>query len=275
MIDLPDPLTRPALLKVYRPIRAAIQTVLTAAVDRCGKPDFDRAAKHLGLVDAEQMALEDTAAMLCDIALFEPNQRGRRAYDRFLARGAEALDPPERAVAERLGGAFFSVFRVAQWHAFGGVWVENLLDGDRRFWLMDEGLEASASEGMVIGLRVFDVGPFHAGLGLIVDPDSVMVGFCIEAAARGNPLPVRHSMAATFYGDAIAEATMPVMLGSMVEEVAAMNESERRAALDGLDRLVDPNSPGDAELRDLLVSLVGAVPPPVAPPPTSRRKRRR
>lgn len=275
MIVLPDPLTRPALLDAYHPIRASIQTVLAAAVDRCRKPDFDRAVKHLGLVEEEQFAIEDTSAMLCDIALFEPNQRGRRAYDGFLARGAEALTPPDRAVAERLGAAFFALFRVAERHAVGGVWVENLLDGNRRLWLMDEGLEASASEGMTLGLRVFDVGPFHAGLGLIVDPEPMMAAACIEAAARGNPFPVRHSPAATFYGDAIAEATTPVMLSTMMAEVADMSASERREALAGLDRLVDPNSPEDAELRDLLTKLVGAVPVPDAPAPAPRRKRRR
>jgi hypothetical protein len=189
------------------------------------------------------------------------------------SRGAEALAPPDRAVAQRLGAAFFSLFRVADWHEAGGVWVEDRLDGDRRLWLMDEGLEASASEGMTIGLRIFDAGPFHAGLGLIADPDPEMAAFCIAAATRGTPLPVRHSLAAALYGDAIRDATVPALLGSMMDAVGEMSGAERRKALKGLDALVDPDAPGDAELRDVLTLLVTSAPP--APPPAPKRKRRR
>jgi hypothetical protein len=90
--------------------------------------------------------------------------------------------------------------------AYGGdigrSWrVEDLLAGQRRVWLVDEALEVSASEDAVIGLRLFDAGPFYAGFGIIVAPDAETLDFCLAATERGEPLPFRHSLAATLYGD--------------------------------------------------------------------------
>src|SRR5664279_3392297 len=59
------------------------------------RTDIMRAAKQLGLwADGEIFLPESDQAveMLCDIALFEPNQRGRRAFDVFLAAKAQKLD---------------------------------------------------------------------------------------------------------------------------------------------------------------------------------------
>src|SRR5215210_7545745 len=82
-----------------------------------------------------------------------------------------------------------------------------MLAGNRRLWLMDEALEASAPEGTIAGMRLFDAGPFHAGFGIIVEPDDETLDFCLGAEERGAPLPFRHSLAATLYGDQLrAEA---------------------------------------------------------------------
>ena len=69
--------------------------------------------------------------------------------------------------------------------------------GDRRLWLVDRSLEQSAPEGAVLGMRLFEAEAFHAGFGIIVAPDQETTAFCVEARARGGPLPVRHSLAAT------------------------------------------------------------------------------
>ena len=57
--------------------------------------------------------------MLCDIALFEPNQRGRRAFDVFLAARARKLDATDFELAQRMGKAFFSLFFPARIRAQG------------------------------------------------------------------------------------------------------------------------------------------------------------
>lgn len=199
---------RAEVLARYRPVRAAIQAVLRAAVDRCRKADFTRAAKHLALWDQSQLDDDTILDMMSDIALMEPNQRGRRVYDGFLTEAAAALPPAERAIAERMAGATFSIFRIADWHEAAGVWIEDLLRPERRLWLLDESLEGAAPEGLTVAMRIFDAGPFHAGFGIAVVPADDIVGFCVEAASAGRPPPVRHSLAAAFYGEDILRAAL-------------------------------------------------------------------
>jgi hypothetical protein len=98
---------------------------------------------------------------------------------------------------------------VAGRHKAAGLWLEDLLADDRRLRLVDEALEASAPEGTIAGMRLFDAGPFHAGFGIIVEPDDETLGFCLAAKARGAPLPFRHSLAATLYGDQLRAEAPP------------------------------------------------------------------
>jgi hypothetical protein len=200
--------SRKAVLAQYYPIRASIQSVLRQAVGSSRKPDFDRAATDLDLWDQKQLDNSPVFDILCDIALMEPNQRGRRVYDRFLEDGAVHLDAGDQEIARRMAAASFSIFQVTGWHDAAGVWLDDLLVAGRRLWLVDEGLEASAPEGLTIAMRVFDAGPFHAGFGIVVMPDPELIEFCAAAASRGQPLPVRRSLAAAFYGEAIARAAL-------------------------------------------------------------------
>ncbi|KQU25492.1 hypothetical protein ASG63_20495 [Methylobacterium sp. Leaf94] len=200
--------SREAVLAQYYPIRASIRCVLRQAVSCCRKPDFDRAAKHLDLWDQKQRDDRTVFDMLCDIALMERNQRGKRVYDWFLQDGAVHLDLGDHEIARRMAAASFSIFQVTGWHDAAGVWLDDLLVAERRLWLVDEGLEASAPEGLAIAMRVFDAGPFHAGFGIVVMPDPELIEFCAGAASRGQPLPVRRSLAAAFYGEAIARAAL-------------------------------------------------------------------
>lgn len=203
-------MTRAEVLAQYRPIRAGIRRVLSEATKACGRADLNRAIKQVApWAEAEVLEEEVTAEMLVDVALFEPNQRGRRAFDRFLAEKGERLTSVDRALAERMVGARFSIFRVAERHEAVGLWLEDLLARRHRVWLVDEALEASASEDAVIGLRLFDAGPFHAGFGIIVAPDAETLDFCLVARERGEPLPFRHSLAATLYGDQLRASAPP------------------------------------------------------------------
>src|ERR687890_1830295 len=98
-------MTRAEVRAQYRPIRAGIRRVLSEATKACGRADLNRAIKQVApWAEAEVLEEEVTAEMLVDVALFEPNQRGRRAFDRFLAERGERLDAADRALAERMAG---------------------------------------------------------------------------------------------------------------------------------------------------------------------------
>jgi hypothetical protein len=204
-----DHMTRDEALGLYRPARAGIQRVLKTATAVCSHADWMRAAKHLGVWSEDRIVVDDESAidMIADVALFEPNQRKRRAYDRFLNGRAQQLDPADLHLATRMAGAFFSIFKVVDRYVAAGIWVENVLDENHRIWVLDEGLESSAPVGLVFGMRLFDVGPFHAGFGIVVPADEETAYFCAQAKGRGGPLPVRNSLAATLYGDEIRAGT--------------------------------------------------------------------
>jgi len=166
-------MTRDEMLALYRPIRASVRRILSAAVPACNHADLARAAKQLDLWAEGKIVLPEgdkPAEMLSDIALFEPNQRGRRAFDRFLSNAARRLDAGDCELAERMGKAFFSLFHLAARHGTAGVRLEDLLDGDRSLWLMDETMERSAPIGLIFGARLFDAGEFHVGFGIVAQP---------------------------------------------------------------------------------------------------------
>jgi hypothetical protein len=220
-------MTRAEVLAQYRPIRAGIRRVLREATVACSRADLNRAVKQVApWAEAADLEQADTAEMLVDVALFEPNQRGRRAFDRFLADRGERLSTTDHALAERMAGAWFSIFRIAGRHEAAGLWLEDILAGDCRLWLMDEALEASAPEGVILGMRLFNAGPFHAGFGIIVEPDAETLDFCLAAKAHSAPLPFRHSLAATLYGDQLRADVPPgstelALLQSLAEILTA------------------------------------------------------
>ena len=203
-------MTRDQALIIYRPVRAAIQRILRGAVKTCSDADVKRAAKHLGVWSDRRIEVPSETAieMVSDLALFEPNQRGKRAYDRFLRYPRQVLDEGDFALARRMAAARFSIFRVLRRHDLAGVWLEDVITPGELIWVLDEGLEVSAPDGLEFGLRIFDAGAFYAGFGIVVPADPEITDFCAQVVSRGHRLPVRHSLAATLYADAIWNESM-------------------------------------------------------------------
>jgi hypothetical protein len=146
---------------------------------------------------------EGPVEMLSDIALFEPNQRGRRAFDEFLSERASRLGAADVELAQRMSHAFFSLFRFAGPHESGGVWLENLLDDSRRIWVMDERMEETAPSAGGFGMRIFDAGPFHVGFGIAAPTDNETAEFAVQGVKHSGRAPFRYSLAATLYGGSI------------------------------------------------------------------------
>ena len=199
-------MTRDEALTLYHPIRASVRRILKEAVGVCNQSDLKRAAKALGLWAKEKIVLpeeEGPVEMLSDIALFEPNQRGRRAFDLFLSERASELEPADAELARRMGHAFFSLFRNSGPHESGGIWLESLLDDKKRLWLMDERMEEISSTASAFGMRIFDAGPFHVGFGIAAPSDDETAEFAVQGMKDSGRAPFRYSLAATLYGDSI------------------------------------------------------------------------
>ena len=199
-------MTRNKALEIYHPIRASVRRILKEAVGLCNPSDLKRAAKAIGLWRNDKIVAPEEdgpVEMLSDIALFEPNQRGRRAFDVFLSERASRLNPTDAELAQRMGQAFFSLFHYAEPHESGGVWLVNLLDDNRRTWLMDERMEETAPGAGAFGMRIFDAGPFHVGFGIAAPTDEETAVFAVQGMKHNGRAPFRESLAATLYGDAI------------------------------------------------------------------------
>jgi hypothetical protein len=119
-----------------------------------------------------------------------------------------------------MGKAFFSLFRCTVRQEVAGVWLEDLLAGNRRLWLIDESMEASASKDVAFGMRVFDAGEFHVGFGIAAPSDDETTEFSVEGVARSGRTPFRHSLAVTLYGDSLSGRT-PLSL-EMVEAFTSL-----------------------------------------------------
>jgi len=198
-----------------------------------------RAAKLLGLWADGKIVLSEggeAADMLSDIALFEPNQRGRRAFDVFLADKAQQLDVADFELAQRMGMAFFSLFRCTARHGIAGVWLDDLLDGNRSVWVMDESMEASAPTEGAFGMRLFDAGQFHVGFGIVIPSDDETTEFSVQGVTHNGRVPFRHSLAVTLYGDRLRDSlplsaelqdAFTVLLAGLVESGAGSHRNLR------------------------------------------------
>ena len=205
-------MTREEALALYHPIRASVRRILSAAISVCNRSDFMRVAKQLGLWVEGTIALpegDQAADMLSDIDFLSSNQRGRRAFDVFLASKARPLDAADFELAQRMGKALFSLFRCSGRHGIAGVWLEDQLDRNRTLWLMDEGMEASDPTKGAFGMRLFDAGEFHVGFGIVVPSDEETTEFSIQGMTRNGRVPFRHSLAVTLYGDSLC-GSMPL-----------------------------------------------------------------
>src|SRR5829696_5002010 len=102
-------MTRDEVLALYSPIRTGIQRTLKAATRACSDADVKRAAKQLGVWSSGRIEVPNETAidMVADLALFEPNQRRIRAYDRFLRDRRQALDTSDLALAHRMQALAF------------------------------------------------------------------------------------------------------------------------------------------------------------------------
>jgi hypothetical protein len=219
-------MTRDEALARYRPVRAAIRRVLKAASSSCTRADFLRAAKLLGLQgdrDGEVVLADEIEAdMFADVALFEANQRGNRAYDRFLKGAARTLDPADQELAQAMGRAFFSIFRIACRHEAAGLWLEDLLADGRRLWLMDEALEASAAEGLHVAARLFEAGDFHIGFGIIIPLDEESAEEYLALSSDPGLSPQGRRFVPLVYRDAIHGAALEEFMEMLLTlEVAA------------------------------------------------------
>jgi hypothetical protein len=182
-------MARHEVLAEYAVIRASVDRVTNASDRAFNKAEKQRAARLIAPTHWKA-ALDSEVAlqMISDLALHEPGPSGRRAYDRFLAGQAARMDAADLDVARRMGVSRFSIFRIVGRHEVAGVWIEDLMEGKRRLWLMDKGAEKTAVEGAILAMRVMDAGRFHVSMFCIPDIPEAAADLFASAKVDGHHL---------------------------------------------------------------------------------------
>jgi hypothetical protein len=194
---------------------ASVSAIRLAARKCFGRSDMKRALRSMGALIGGKIETppgKDGLEMLVDLVFFEPDEHGTRPFDRFLSGPARSLPDHEQEIARRMGRGFFSIFRLAEKHEALGTWVEDILDNDKRLWLADLDVDEKNPSHTVFAVRVFDAGPFHMTLTVIISISQRMANVLKRGHATGR-LPYRRTLPATIYGLTHLGGAPPTHLG--------------------------------------------------------------
>ena len=206
--------SREEILTRYRHLRAIATRHHSEALKFLSRSAILEQARHLGLTRGKMLVAEslDEMTLAFDLAIHTARPGHSRAIDRY-ARAAQL--PPgsdEFVVLEAMRQARFSVWRVERRHEMAGLIVQDLLRQDEA-WLVDEALEQSAPEGMVMAMRLCTPDALAMTSGIIVPVDRDMMEEVLDQVlppARGEPDQVANDrrFASAIYRIAVANELM-------------------------------------------------------------------
>ncbi len=206
--------SREEILTRYRHLRAIATQHHSEALKFLSRSAILEQARHLGLTRGKMLVAEslDEMTLAFDLAIHTARPGHSRAIDRY-ARAAQL--PPgsdEFVVLEAMRQARFSVWRVERRHEIAGLIVQDLLRQDEA-WLVDEALEQSAPEGMVMAMRLCTPDAFAMTSGIIVPVDRDMMEEVLDQVlprVRGEPDQVANDrrFASAIYRIAVANGLM-------------------------------------------------------------------
>ena len=153
----------------YRSINTAHQSALAA---RLWHGPIGEMAVRLGLIGGASQVDErdlDDLACAADLAIYSG---GAAAASHYADELNGTLVDPEKRVLDAMRAAYFSIFRVVACHRGAGVDLIDMTSG-REVWVVDRGLEATASAGIEIATRLFTPDDFSmtTGVAVVMDQD--------------------------------------------------------------------------------------------------------
>jgi hypothetical protein len=162
-------MTRDQILERYRHLRAISIGHHSGAMAFVSKQAVLEHAKRVGLTTGGMLVAENEAEMtlVFDLALYTAKERRSRALDRYAR--ATPLPPGSDAarMLEAMRHARFSVWRMKHRHETAGLIITDVLR-EAEVWLVDEQLEASASEGLSFAGRICEPDRFAMSCGVVV-----------------------------------------------------------------------------------------------------------
>lgn len=185
--------SRGEVLRRYRHLRAIGTRHHSAALKFLTRAAILEPARRLGLAAGQMLiaASEEELTLVFDLAIYTAKEGRSRAIDRYAKTAQPSSSSDELLMLDAMRHARFSIWRVECRHDAAGLIVTDAL---RRAdaWLVDEGLEASAQNGMCFASRLCEADGFAITSGVIVPVDGHMTeGVLTDALACRHPDPER------------------------------------------------------------------------------------
>lgn len=145
-------------------------------------------ARRLGAARGRTLTLgsEDELTFVFDLMLYASQGGRKRPLDRYAASQRLEQNSDEARVLSAMLAARFVLIRVERRHPEAGLIVRDLMR-EQEFWLVDQGLEATAPPGIQLATRVYSPDDFHMAAGVFVP----LEGALLRGALERRPLLLR------------------------------------------------------------------------------------
>jgi hypothetical protein len=182
------PRPRAEIIDRYRKFRAISRRHNSGAMKCLSTEALIEQARRLGIMRGRTLILnsEDELTLVNDLALYARQGGRKRPLDRYASSQRLSPDSDDARVLDAMLVARFALIRVERRHPEAGLIVSDLTRGDE-FWLVDEGMEATAPAGFEMATRVYAPEDFHMAAGVFIPLD----GLLVISALQQRPLLLR------------------------------------------------------------------------------------
>ncbi len=177
---------RTEVLMRYRRLRELSRKHANAIIERIPKKTVLDWGKRIGLVRRKTVVAStmEELTLVFDLAVYATRSGKISAVERYRRSSKFAVGSEDDLVLEAMCRSRFSIFLVKRRHLAAGLILEDLLRQEE-LWLMDERLEQTAADDVVLACRVTRPDSFHMTTGAPI-PMSLDA---IENVAAAFPAP--------------------------------------------------------------------------------------
>ena len=212
---LPALRTREEVIGRYRQIREVSKRFSNELLKFVPSSAIFKQARKLGLVYDRTLLLDsmDEMAFLFDLAIYTAPPDRTSAIERFARNARFAPESDEARVLNAKRKARFTACMVKRRHEIAGLVMGDVLRRTE-FWLVDEGLEQTLSDGDTLVTRVFAPDAFCVTCGVMMPVNlGIMTDVFYEVVPRLNHHTIEQicqdrRFAEAIYRTAMAEGTM-------------------------------------------------------------------
>ena len=174
-------MSREEILTRYRGLREISKRRQTEAVKYVPHSALLEQARRIGLAIGRTLVAEsmDELTLAFDLALYTAPPGRSRGIERYARSADVPTGSDDEVVLQAMCQARFSVWQAERRHERAGLIVQDLMR-EESLWLVDEGLEQTAPEGMSVAMRVITPEAFAMTCGVIVPIDAMLLDEVFE-----------------------------------------------------------------------------------------------